>query len=429
MNISSKYQSFQSFQFLKKSILTSAIMDVDELKDEFRQRFNCSAKYIVRCPGRVNLIGEHIDYSGYGVLPMAISASTYILASLHDTNEIVFQNINTAFRCYTITGTIPTGAGLSSSSSLVCAAALVTLALHTGRDFDIINKTEFAELCAEVERYVGVEGGGMDQAIEILANEGSAMLIDFNPLRFAPVTLPENALFAVIHSGEALNKAATSQYNERVVECRLAAQIIAKVCELESWKEIRTLGEVAQRLQKTAQEMIVVVEEVLSDHVYTKDNALSLLGISNENFNQTILSANTQHMETFKLAQRAKHVYMEADRVRLFHEACKSGNVEEMGKLMTESHNSCKELFECSCNKLDEVVENCLRNGALGARLTGAGWGGCAVALFDIKQSDLEVLFWSGPASGKPQTKTRKKEINNKVKSISEIKEKNFLNW
>ncbi|VDN87789.1 unnamed protein product [Brugia pahangi] len=90
---------------------------------------------------------------------------------------------------------------------------------------------------------------------------------------------------------------------------------------------------------------------------------------------------------------------MEADRVRLFHEACKSGNVEEMGKLMTESHNSCKELFECSCNKLDEV-ENCLRNGALGARLTGAGWGGCAVALFDIKQSDLEVLFWSGPASG-----------------------------
>lgn len=415
-------------------------MDVDELKDEFRQRFNCSAKYIVRCPGRVNLIGEHIDYSGYGVLPMAISASTYILASLHDTNEIVFQNINTAFRAHTykfcdnwigskkpewfhyflcgwkgvlrrlnmlpkgmnvlVHGTIPTGAGLSSSSSLVCAAALVTLALHTGRDFDIINKTEFAELCAEVERYVGVEGGGMDQAIEILANEGSAMLIDFNPLRFAPVTLPENALFAVIHSGEALNKAATSQYNERVVECRLAAQIIAKVCELESWKEIRTLGEVAQRLQKTAQEMIVVVEEVLSDHVYTKDNALSLLGISNENFNQTILSANTQHMETFKLAQRAKHVYMEADRVRLFHEACKSGNVEEMGKLMTESHNSCKELFECSCNKLDEVVENCLRNGALGARLTGAGWGGCAVALFDIKQSDLEVLFWSGPASG-----------------------------
>ncbi|VBB33314.1 unnamed protein product, partial [Acanthocheilonema viteae] len=365
---------------------------------------------------------EHIDYSGYGVLPMAINASTYILASLHDANEIVFQNINTAFKAHTykfcddwmgsekpewfhyflcgwkgilrrlnvppkgmnvlVHGTIPTGAGLSSSSSVVCAAALVTLALHSGQAFDVINKTEFAELCAEVERYVGMEGGGMDQAIEVLAKEGSAMLINFNPLRFLPVTLPESALFAVIHSGEALNKAANSQYNERVVECRLAAQIIAKVCELKYWKEIRTLGDVAQRLRKTAQEMIAIVEEVLPSRVYTKDNALSLL------------------VKTFKLAQRAKHVYMEANRVRLFHEACKSGNVKEMGKLMNDSHTSCKELFECSCDKLDKVVENCLRNGALGARLTGAGWGGCAVALFDTKQRDLEVLFWSRPAGG-----------------------------
>lgn len=83
-----------------------------------------------------------------------------------------------------------------------------------------------------MERYVGVEGGGMDQAIEVLAKEGSAMLINFNPLRFSPVTLPENALFAVIHSGEALNKAATSHYNERVVECRLAAQVYDKFSKL-----------------------------------------------------------------------------------------------------------------------------------------------------------------------------------------------------
>ncbi|VDO75235.1 unnamed protein product [Onchocerca flexuosa] len=105
-------------------------------------------------------------------------------------------------------------------------------------------------------------------------------------------------------------------------------------------------------------------------------------------------------VETFKLVQRAKHVYTEAERVRLFHEACKSGNVKEMGKLMNDSHISCKEMFECSCDKLDEVVEKCLRNGALGARLTGAGWGGCVVALFDIKKPDLEVLFWSRPAGG-----------------------------
>ncbi|MCP9258319.1 N-acetylgalactosamine kinase [Dirofilaria immitis] len=242
-------------------------------------------------------------------------------------------------------GTIPTGAGLSSSSSVVCAAALITLLLYSGRTFDIISKVEFAEMCAEVERFVGVEGGGMDQAIEVLANEGSAMLINFNPLRFSLVTLPENALFAVIHSGEALNKAATSQYNERVVECRLAAQI-------------------AQRLRKTAQEMISVVEKVLHIATYTKDDALRLLDITNEIFKETILTTNTQHMKTFKLAQRAKHVYMEADRVRLFHEACKNGN-----------------------------VEKCLQNGALGARLTGAGWGGCAVALFDTKNLIWKYYF------------------------------------
>ncbi|VDM91442.1 unnamed protein product, partial [Onchocerca ochengi] len=297
-------------------------------------------------------------------------------------------------------GTIPTGAGLSSSSSLVCAAALITIVLYSGRSFDIISKVEFAEMCAEVERFVGVEGGGMDQAIEVLANEGSAMLINFNPLRFLPVTLPENALFAVIHTGEALNKATTSQYNERVVECRLAAQIMAKICKFKDWRDIRTLGEFANRMRKTPQEMISIVDELLHFPVYTKDNALFLLGITNGIFDETILSANTQHMETFKLVQRAKHVYTEAERVRQFHEACKIGDVKEMGKLMSDSHISCKELFECSCDKLDEVVEKCLRNGALGARLTGAGWGGCVVALFDIKKPDLEVLFWSRPAGG-----------------------------
>lgn len=84
---------------------------------------------------------------------------------------------------------------------------------------------EFAEVCARGERYVGIKDGGMDQAIEVLANEGPAMQIDFGPLNFAPVSLPESALFAVFHSGEILSKAATFQYNECVVECRLAAQL------------------------------------------------------------------------------------------------------------------------------------------------------------------------------------------------------------
>ncbi|VDN01416.1 unnamed protein product [Thelazia callipaeda] len=420
-------------------------MNVDQLKNEFQQIFGCGARYIVRCPGRVNLIGEHIDYSGYGVLPMAISASTYVLASAHDIEEIVFRNTDETYRAHThkfgdkwmgsrkpewyyyflcgwkgilerlnispkgmkilVSGTIPPGAGLSSSSSIVCAGALITLVAHTGKTFDVINKAEFAEICAKVERYVGVEGGGMDQATEILANEGSAMRIEFGPLRVYPVILPQNALFAVVHSGETINKAASSQYNERVVECRLAAQlylfsIMAKLYGLDEWMKIRTLGELAQKMRKNASEMIAVVKEILQASIYTKDNAITLLSITEEDFNKTILSLNTQHMNTFKLAQRALHVYAEASRVRLFHEACKRGELETMGKLMNESHSSCKDLFECSCEKLDAVVEKCLRNGALGARLTGAGWGGCAVALFTNKQPEFEVLFWSRPARG-----------------------------
>ncbi|VDN18995.1 unnamed protein product [Gongylonema pulchrum] len=298
-----------------------------------------------------------------------------------------------------ISGNIPPSAGLSSSSALVCAGALATLAFHTGKSFDEIDKVDFAELCAKVERYIGMEGGGMDQAVEVLAEEGSALRIDFGPLTFSRVALPENALFAVVHSGETLNKAATSQYNERVVECRLAAQVMAKACEIEDWKEIRTLKQLAERLQKSASEMLSVVDEILQSPVYTKDSALSLLGITDDEFSKIVLSANTQHMEVFKLYQRAGHVYAEADRVRRFHEACKTGDVKEMGRLMNDSHTSCRDLYECSCDKLDEVVEKCLRSGALGARLTGAGWGGCAVALFD-KEQDLEVLFWSRPAAG-----------------------------
>lgn len=80
-------------------------------------------------------------------------------------------------------------------------------------------------MTAKTERYVGVEGGGMDQAVECLAEEGIALRIDFHPLKWTPVSLPTNALFAVLHCGVTMNKGTTSYYNQRVVECRIAAQV------------------------------------------------------------------------------------------------------------------------------------------------------------------------------------------------------------
>lgn len=86
-------------------------------------------------------------------------------------------------------------------------------------------QSALAELAARSEHFIGVEGGGMDQAIESLAEAGNALRIDFNPLRWDAVKLPDDALFAVLHSGSEFNKGATSYYNQRVVECRIAAQV------------------------------------------------------------------------------------------------------------------------------------------------------------------------------------------------------------
>lgn len=83
-----------------------------------------------------------------------------------------------------------------------------------------------ADLCAKIERYIGTEGGGMDQAIEVLGKSGCAMMINFNPLKVEEVPVPKGALFAVLHCGTTLTKSTTSNYNQRVVECRIAAQVL-----------------------------------------------------------------------------------------------------------------------------------------------------------------------------------------------------------
>ncbi len=95
-----------------------------------------------------------------------------------------------------------------------------------------------AERCASSEQYVGTQGGGMDQAISCLAESGSAKLIDFNPLRVHNITLPEGSQFIITNSCVEMNKAATNHFNTRVVECRLASQVLAKLQGLE-WRKIK----------------------------------------------------------------------------------------------------------------------------------------------------------------------------------------------
>uniref|UniRef100_A0A914H4M8 Galactokinase n=1 Tax=Globodera rostochiensis TaxID=31243 RepID=A0A914H4M8_GLORO len=443
----------------------------------FRKHFDGrDPEWLIRCPGRVNLIGEHIDYSDYSVLPMAIQHSTWVavgrsaerrvqLANEDDKKYPAFTlDISRSFADASANGAvpkwhhyflagwrgiletlgkgpegadtaaealekakglravvasrIPPSAGLSSSSALVCAAALATLCVQTnGQPFERISKKELAELTTHAERF----------ACECLARRGEALRIDFRPLGWRAVRLPDNALFAVLHSNTEMNKTASAFYNQRVVECRIAAQVIAKrsgcVPSGTEWHSVRTLRQVAALLGKDDQpeQMLSIVDQHLAKPgqqqqqlvAHSREEICAILNCTDAELAKWSLNANTQNMHEFWLTKRARHVYAEAARVLEFESVCREerqhGNDETLGKLaelMNASHLSCAQLFECSCPELDETVANCLSAGCIGARLTGAGWGGCAVALVDkakraqVEASGLNVLFWSEPCEG-----------------------------
>ncbi|KAB7500869.1 N-acetylgalactosamine kinase [Armadillidium nasatum] len=236
------------------------------INNHFNAKFKTSPDFYARAPGRVNIIGEHIDYCGYAVFPMAIEQDVIIGVKERDDQKLCIENIDSNYENFecdidqfvlselkttwykyilcgmqgvledgkltrnvkglslVVSGNIPPSAGLSSSSALVCAAALALcycfeseLSLHS-----------LAELCAHAERYIGTEGGGMDQAASLLSKAGFAQLMEFNPLRCTPVSLPEGAVFVVANSLAEKNKAQGSEYNTRVTECRLACRLIAK---------------------------------------------------------------------------------------------------------------------------------------------------------------------------------------------------------
>jgi len=422
----------------------------------FEAKYKVRPDAVIRVPGRVNLIGEHIDYCGYGVHPMAIQQDTLVAVKTSNEGQqkIVLSNVNGGlyqdqevdisggrdqlvvahggdgekpkwwnyFLCGVkgvleekpevvspkgfsalVDGKIPPSAGLSSSSALVVAAALCTLWTN-GLKMEL---DDLATLCARSERYIGTQGGGMDQAIEILAKKGSAKLIEFNPLRTTDVTLPKGAKFVIANSTSQCNKADVgggSKFNVRVVECRMAAKILGKTMQLENWRSISKLGDLQAAAKKSIWEMMSVVKETLHQQPYTKDEVVQILGLEatgSEGHREleelvSMPDESVKAVASFDLFKRAFHVYSEAKRVYDFKMVCDKANdvtnaddvtggntaaLKKLGKLMYESHESCAKLYDCSHPNLDELVELSNQYGALGARLTGAGWGGCIVAL------------------------------------------------
>ena len=306
-----------------------------------------------RAPGRINLIGEHTDYNLGFVLPLAIHLDCVVTRTprsddqlqlhskqLNQTRTFSLTNLPVARAgdwtdyCvgvarelltagYTLTGVdlhidsqVPVGAGLSSSAALEVSTALALL------DGAPIGGLELAKLCQRAEtNFVGLPCGIMDQAIAVLAQAGTALLIDCRSLETRPVALPDGIAIIVTDSG-VKHALASSAYATRVAECQQAARN-AGVGSLRD----ATLGQVA-------------------------------------------------------LDPRGRHIVSENQRVLDFLVAAEASNLVEMGRLLTASHRSLQHDYAVSCDELDFLVDTALMlPGVLGSRMTGGGFGGCTVTL------------------------------------------------
>jgi len=308
----------------------------------------------VFAPGRVNLIGEHTDHAGGLALPMAIDLGISITGRRTDDGRIRLTSAHepepadvpthpdaddvtaTAppWARYvaavahevgpprgltgTVRSTLPAGAGLSSSAALEVAVALALGA--PGGPLAVAQLAQRAE-----HRATGVPCGLMDQWASAAGRAGHALLMDFTTLTAEAVPLPEGAAVVVVHSGE-VRRLEGSPYAERQAACQRAAALVGPLRDAAPG-DLRSIADPTVR-------------------------------------------------------RRARHVVTENARVRAFAEALRSGDLAGAGALMVESHRSLREDFEVSTPTLDALVDRLLgMPGVHGARLTGAGFGGCVVAL------------------------------------------------
>ncbi len=330
---------------------------------------------IAVAPGRVNLIGEHTDYNDGWVLPMAIDRQVGVAALprtdgvlrahsvvFGETREIRLERLappgraewfdyvaGTAWALISaghalegadlvVDGDVPLGSGLSSSAAVEMATARVLCGI-AGLEWDPVamallgQKTEW--------EFIGVKGGVMDQFTATMARAGHAMLLDCRTLETNPVPFPDDAVVVVLDTG-ASRSLAGSAYNERSASCREAVAALRTVAP-----EIRAL----------------------------RDVDLDLLEAERDRLGSTVY-------------RRALHVVAEIGRPQAMAEAFTRSDLEGAGRLMNESHASLRELYEVSSFELDLFTDLARRHpGCYGARLTGAGFGGCAIALVDAEDA------------------------------------------
>lgn len=333
-------------------------------------------------PGRVNLIGEHVDYHGLPVLPMALEQGVRLDFATRDDDRVILENEHPEFegrsfslgadlqlgpagdwgnyvmaaaaaavREYgvetgiqgTVASNLPTAAGLSSSAALVVATANALLAA-AGRS---VPELDLARTMAEGERFVGTEGGGMDQAASLAGRRGFALHIRFDPLRVDPVDFPTGWGVLIAHSGISAEKsgAARDAYNTRR---RDTARALAAAAD--------ALGLPGAR-----------VPELLE----ARDPAEVL---------EVLAAMGTDG------ARWAVHTVTENGRVEAALNALRTRDLPALGAVLNGSHESLRDVYGVSHPALDRLVAVAREAGAAGARLTGAGFGGCMLAVCEQRR-------------------------------------------
>ncbi|KAF6225797.1 hypothetical protein HO133_009799 [Letharia lupina] len=458
-----------------KDALESQRARFEHLKIRFSELYGRSPQFIARSPGRVNLIGEHIDYSLYEVLPMAIAADVLIAVSPvprknQEEVKVQVENLNphkfksgefsvqkdgnveidastlqwtNYFKagfsgavdllrkqnsCFSscgmqvlIDGTVPAGGGLSSSAAFVCASALATLRANGS---DKVPKKELVELAIVSERSVGVNSGGMDQAASVFSVRGDAVSISFSPELYAealpfPKTDPP-ITFMIAQSFIAADKhvAAPEQYNLRVVECTLAAEVLAAKLRLKLKTDSGPLGSSLRGFQNAYYEsekadqrssaeeqigvMLSLIDKLLDNSEgYTREEIASTLSMSVEALERRFMTKFPIRAERFHLGLRARHVFTEALRVQAFKQLLLNPPADadtvllpRLGDILNESHTSSRDVYVHSCPEIDEMCEIAREAGSYGGRVTGAGWGGCSVHLVPKDRVEAIEAAW-----------------------------------
>ncbi len=371
-----------------------------DLAAAFLARYGRSPQLVARAPGRVNLIGEHTDYSGLPVLPVAIDREVLIAAAPGQEAVVELDSLalpspmswaapppvgeTRSWHRYLagslaeigtfrgaqllIGGDLPYGGGLSSSSALtVGLLAALNEIWRLGWD-----RSALIQAAVRAERRTGMEGGEMDQTVIVLGRPATALRIDFQPTRTRHVVLPEGLAMAVAYSGsEASKSTAVDRYNTLVVAGRAAALLLERAAGIDAGAPPRLAPFVAAPgLEAAVADLPEWASATwVADQVSVGDDAM--VSLTDGRFDRSA---------PLPVRSFAEHVFGETRRVEETEKALRSGDLRSFGELLDESHTSLGALGVSTAG-LDRAVAAMRLSGAYGSRLTGAGFGGYALAV------------------------------------------------